>query len=112
MQKIPLMAAKAGMILARDVFRSESASGIPICGKNMELTDSLIARLENLNVQSVYVEGHPVWEEGDRSLDDILRELDSRFAKVRQDPLTDKLHDIYADYLKRSMGESGGRKTD
>jgi hypothetical protein len=40
----------------------------------------------------------------------MLRELDDRFEKVRQDPLTGKLHDIYADYLKRSMGESGGRK--
>jgi hypothetical protein len=112
MQKIPLMTARAGMILARDVFRGESAIGIPICGKNTELTDPLIARLEDLKVQSVYVIGHPVREEGDRSLDDILRDLDSRFAKVRQDPLTAKLHDIYADYLKRSMGESGGRKTD
>jgi hypothetical protein len=111
MQKIPLMSAKAGMILARDVFRSESAIGIPICGKNTELTDSLIARLENLKIQSVCVKEHPVREEGDRSLDSILRNLDSRFARVRQDPLTAKLHDIYADYLKRSMGESGGRKT-
>lgn len=100
------------MILARDVFRNEQASGIPICGKGAELTEPLIARLCNLNIQSVYVEGHPVWEEGDRSLDDILRELDSRFEKVRQDPLTLRLHDIYADYLRRSMGESGGRKTE
>ena len=112
MQKIPLMTASAGMILARDVFRSESAVSIPICGKNTELTDALIARLEKLDVQSVYVEGHPVREEGERSLDDMLRDLDSRFAKVRQDPLTARLHGIYADYLRRSMGESGGRKTD
>jgi len=112
MQKIPLVTARAGMILARDVFRSESAIGIPICGKKTELTDTLIARLEKLKVQSVYVEGHPVWEEGESSLDDILRDLDNRFAKVRQDPLTAKLHDIYADYLQHSMGESGGRKTD
>ena len=112
MQKIPLAAARAGMILARDIFRSESAIGIPICGKKTELTDTLIARLENLKVQSVYVEGHPVWEKGERGLDDILRDLDSRFEKVRQDPLTAKLHDIYADYLQGSMGESGGRKTD
>src|ERR1700690_2664417 len=104
MQKIPLIIAKAGMILARDVFRSESAIGIPICGKDTELTDTLIARLENLKVQSVYIQGHPAWEEGDKNLDDILRDLDSRFAKVRQDPLTARLHDIYADYLKRSMG--------
>jgi hypothetical protein len=112
MQKIPLMTARAGMILARDVFHSESAIGIPICGKDTELTDALITRLDNMKIQAVYVVGHPVREEGGRSLDDLLRDLDSRFAKVRQDQLTSKLHDIYAEYLKRSMGESGGRKTD
>ncbi|QEM67881.1 hypothetical protein FO488_06740 [Geobacter sp. FeAm09] len=112
MQKIPLMAAKVGMVLARDVFRTESANGIPICGKDTELTDSLIARLENLNIQSVYVEGHPVWSEGDRTLEETLRDLDTRFEKVRQDPLMAKVYDIYAEYLKRSMGESGGRKAE
>ena len=57
MQKIPLLTAKAGMILARDVFRGESAIGIPICGKDTELTDTLIARLEGMKIQSVYVVG-------------------------------------------------------
>jgi hypothetical protein len=60
MQKIPLIHAKAGMILARDVFRNEQAGGIPICGKDTELTEQLVARLVNLDIQSVYVEGHPV----------------------------------------------------
>lgn len=112
MQKIPLMVAKVGMVLARDVFRTESANGIPICGKDTELTDSLIVRLENLNIQSVYVEGHPVWTEGDLSLEETLRDLDNRFEKVRQDPLMAKIYDIYAEHLKRSMGESGGRKAE
>ena len=100
------------MILARDVFRSEQANGVPICGKDTELTEPLVARLGKLNIQSVYVHGHPLWEEGDQSLDEILRDLDGRFEKVRQDPLTAKLYDIYADYLTRSMGESGGRKAE
>lgn len=112
MQKIPLMAAKVGMVLARDVFRRESANGIPICGKDTELTDSLITRLENLNIHSVYVEGHPVWSEGDLSLAETLRALDNRFEKVRHDPLMAKIHGIYAEHLKRSMGESGGRKAE
>jgi hypothetical protein len=61
-----------------------------------------------MDVQSVYVEGHPVWEDGERSLEDMLCDLDTRFEKVKHDPLTAKLHDIYADYLKRSMGDDGG----
>src|ERR1035437_6072456 len=99
MQKIPLMLAKSGMVLARDVFRGDSPIGIPICGKDTELTDSLIARFENMDVQSVYVEGHPVWEEGERSFDDLLRDLDSRFSKTLQEPLSVVLHDIYKAYL-------------
>jgi len=112
MQKIPLIRATAGMVLAREVFRTESANGIPVCGKDTELTDLLIARLENLNIQSVYVEGHPVWSEGDLSIEEALHGLDNRFEKVRHDPLMAKIHDIYAEHLKRSMGESGGQKAE
>jgi hypothetical protein len=104
MQKIPLMLAKVGMILARDVFRGNSPIGIPICGKGTLLTDALIARLDNMDVQTVYVEGHPVWEDGERSVDDIVRELDGRFIKSRQEPLNAVLYDIYKAYLIKSMG--------
>jgi hypothetical protein len=112
MQKIPLMLAKPGMVIARDIYRNDTVTGIPICGKGADLTDSLIDRLGHLDIKSLYVEGHPVREEGDRSIEDLLRELDLRFEKVRQDPLTEKLYEIYADYLKRSMGESGERKAE
>lgn len=110
MQKIPLMLAAADMVLAREVFRGDSPAGMPICGKGTVLTDALIARLDHLDIQSVYVEGHPVWDEGDRSLDDVLRDLDKRFEKVADDPLTTKLHDIYKAYLIKSMGDDGGRE--
>jgi hypothetical protein len=109
MQKIPLLKATAGMVLARDVFRNNNPVGMPVCGKMTVLTDALITRLDHLDVKSIYVEGHPVWEEGDRTAGELLSDLDRRFAKVRNDPLTAKLYDIYADYLKRSMGEDGGR---
>lgn len=110
MQKIPLMLTKEGMVLARDVFRNDSATGIPICGKGTVLTESLITRLDHMDVQSVYVSGHPVWADGDRSLEDMLQDLDRRFEKVRHDSLTTKLYDIYLKYLKRSMGDDGGRR--
>lgn len=112
MQKIPLMLAEAGMVLARDVYRNDNPTGIPICGKETVLTNVLITRLDRLDVKTVYVEGHPVWADGDRSLDDMLLDLEKRFEKVRHDSLTSKLFDIYVEYLKRSMGENGGRKAD
>ncbi len=112
MQKIPLMLAKAGMLLARDVFRSDSPVGIPICGKSTELTDSLITRFENMDVQTVYVEGHPVWEEGERSFDDLVSDLDNRFNKTRQKPLNAILYDIYKAYLIKSMGGDCDRQAE
>jgi hypothetical protein len=112
MQKIPLILAKPDMLLARDVYRPhEGLSAMPICGSGTKLTDDLLARLEALGVQTIYVEGHPVWEEGGSSLDDLLADLEKRFEKVRHDPLTSMLYDIHVDYLRRSMGDAGGRQT-
>ncbi len=112
MQKIPLQFAAAGMVLARDVFRNGSQSGLPVCGKKTVLTASLIARLEHMDIATLYVEGHPIAEEGDRSLDDMLHDLDRRFERVRQDSLMARLHSIYADYYRRSMGDDGGRQAE
>lgn len=112
MQKIPLMLAKAGMTLARDVFRSDSPIGMPICGKGTVLTDSLIARFENMDVQTVHVEGHPVWEEGERSFDDLMLDLDARFSKTIKEPHNAMLYDIYKAYLIKSMGSDSDRQAE
>lgn len=109
MQKIQLILAKAGMTLARDVFRGDSPVGMPICGKGTELTDSLIARFENMDVHTIYVEGHPIHEDGDSSLADLLRKLDFRFSKTTQEPLNIMMHDIYKAYLIKSMGGGSDR---
>jgi len=112
MQKIPLKLAAAGMVLARDVFRNDNPVGMPICGKKTELTDALITRFENLDVNAIYVEGHPVPDEDERSMEDLLRELERRFDKVKKDPLMLKLYDMHAKRLKQSMGDAGGRQAE
>jgi len=112
MQNIPLLFAKAGMILARDVFREESQAGMPICGKGTELTDSLLARFEHMDVPTVYVEGHPVREEGERSIADLQRDLDGRFSKTLLEPLNMMLHGVYRAYLIKSMGDDCDRQTE
>lgn len=112
MQKIPLMLAKSGMVLARDVFRGDSTVGMPICGRDTVLTDALITRLDQMDVQSVCVEGHPVWKDGERTYDDMQRELDHRFEKCRRNPLNAMLYDIYRAYLAKTMGGEGGRQTE
>lgn len=109
MQKIPLNLAAAEMVLARDVFRNDSPAGIPICGKGTSLSDSLIARLAHLGVQSVYVEGHPVQQEGDRSLEEQLADLDRRFSKAAGNRYNQVLLNVYRKQITSMMGEDGGR---
>lgn len=106
------MHAKAGMILVRDVFRGDSPVGMPVCGKGTELTDSLIARFENMDVQTVYVTGHPIWESGERSIDDLLHDLDGRFGKTLQEPLNVMLYNIYKAHLIKSMGGDSDRQAE
>ena len=106
------MFAKEGMILARDVFRGNSSIGMPICGKGNALTTSLIERFGKLEVQAVYVEGHPVWEEGSESLDNLLCALDGRFIKTIHNPQNAMLHAIYKAYLIKSMGGDCDRQAE
>lgn len=105
MQRIPISLAKPGMLLAKDLVRPENPAGPAICGKGMELTDSLLERLRNMGIQSLTVQGHPVWMEGDKTLEQLLQELEYRFSHVDQDPLTSCLKNVYRTYLISSMGE-------
>jgi len=105
MQRIPFSLAQPGMVLAKDVVRTENPNGPPICGKGVELTETLIERLRNMGIQSITVEGHPIWLEGDKTLDELLEDLDKRFRRVADDPLTGKLKEVYRNYLIRSQGE-------
>ena len=110
MQKIPLMLVKPGMIIAKDVYRNDIPAGIPVFGKDTVLTEALIDRLENMNIMSVYVAGHPVWLVGDVSQEEMLQQLDKRFSKVINDPLMKRLHEIYANHIKRIMGDDLDRQ--
>jgi len=103
MQKIPLLLAEPDMVLARDIFRDGNANGPPICGRGVTLTDALIERLKT-------VEGHPVRMDGDRSPEEILLALDKRFKKFENDPLTNKLKQIYRVHYMKSFGDQGGRE--
>jgi hypothetical protein len=105
MQKIPLTMATPDMVLGRDIYRDDSASGPPICGRGIQLTSSLIERLKKMGVQSITVEGTPLPMAGDRSPEEILQALDERFRKVEGDPLTARLKNIYRQYYGKTSGE-------
>jgi len=81
MQDILTIMAGEGMVLARDVLTPE---GRVLCGKGTVLSESLIVRLQRMEISHIAVKGHPVEIEGEKSLKDELAELDERFSRVQK----------------------------
>ncbi len=109
MQTIPIALAEPEMVLARDVRRTDNPQSPPICGRGTTLSASLIERLKNLGIKSITVEGHPVVVEGEKTLDDLLADLDRRFSKLANVPLMGRLKEIYRGIIVRSMGGESGK---
>ena len=109
MQKIPITLAAPGMVLAQEIKNADDPSSMTICGKDVKLTASLIARLTQMGVQSVTVVGHPVKIEGEATLEQMLEALDKRFSRVEDDALMMKVKELYRKQVLRSMGEPDGR---
>ncbi len=104
MQKIPIVLATPGMVLALDIRNADNPDGPPLCGKGVTLTESLIQRLQRMGVQSLTVEGHPVKMGGEKTLEEELAVLDKRFEKVSDDPLMKKLKEMYRVRIIKSEG--------
>lgn len=105
MRRIPIMQARPGMTLDRDIRRPDTVDGPPICGKGLELTWSLIDRLRRMGIQTISVTGYGTGDEAVKTRQQLLDELDRRFRKVGDDPLCGKLKSIYKAYLLREPGE-------
>ena len=105
MQKIPIQLADTGMKLAKDVYIGSTPTGAPICGNGTVLTDAMITRLKKIGISVLYVEGPPLFIEDQPSPDDLLHDLDDRFAKTKQEPLNALLYDIIKKSLFESMGD-------
>jgi len=103
MQKIPLKVATVGMKLAKPV---KNKRGMPLCGVGTELTEDLIARLSDMEVKQITVEGHPV-DTGDseKSLNQQIDELHARFRHMEGDPLMGKIKGIFLERLKERAEE-------
>ena len=101
MQKIPLNLAKPGMRLAKAVLNEK---GLVLCGEGVELSDALISRLSNLNINKITVEGHPV-DTGveEKPLSEQLKDLEKRFEKVKSDPLMKMVKDMIERQIREKM---------
>lgn len=83
MQQILSLQAAEGMVLAKDVMTAE---GRILCGKGTALTSTMIERIRKMDISRITVEGHPVQMEGEKSLEQELREIEKRFSRVRHVP--------------------------
>ena len=110
MQRITIVQAKAGMVLADP---AENEQGMVVCGPGTPLTETLIGRLERFGVVRISVEGHPVAKAGeDKSEGDLAAELDARFARHTDDPLMMDLKGVFREQLHTRMTEMSGEAGD
>ncbi|MGB9712818.1 MAG: hypothetical protein ACP5J5_02450 [Dissulfurimicrobium sp.] len=96
MQSIPISLAAPEMILAKAV---KTEDGKILCGPGVELTAELISRLSKSGVHVVVVKGHPVQMPGEKSLAEMIKELEERFAKVKDDPVLRALMRLIAEHI-------------
>lgn len=83
MQQILIAQAGEGMILAKDV---ETEEGRVLCGKGTALSGGLVERLKKMDVTHLTVEGHPVEEADEKTLEEELHQIEQRFSRVKHIP--------------------------
>jgi hypothetical protein len=81
MQKIPLALAKPGMKLAKPITK---ANGMPIIASGVELSEALIARLDGMGIDKIFVLGDAVAASQNPS--ERVARLDRLFRRLEGDP--------------------------
>ena len=100
MQKIPIDLAQPGMKLGRAVTKE---NGMTIMAEGMELTESLISRLENMKVDRITVQGHPVDMGGAGSgtvYAERIKRLDHLFRRLEEDKWMMRVKQRMAQYFR------------
>jgi hypothetical protein len=72
-------------------------AGMILLGEGTELTNALITRLENMNVQSVHVEGASMPA---KPKEEMLAELDARFKKTENEPYMATLKKLFREHIE------------
>ena len=100
MQKIPIDLAAPGMKLAKPVTKE---GGMTIMAEGMELTDSLISRLENMKIDRITVQGNPVDMGGAGSgtvYAERVERLDTLFRRYAKDKWMMRVKGRMAQYFR------------
>ncbi len=106
MQKVPLSMVQPGMVLEKPVTRE---NGMTLIGAGTELTESLIQRLENMNIESVIVQGNPLASaDGKSAYDAKIERLDYLFRQYEDDSWMKKVKAaLVGHYQNKAALESG-----
>ena len=94
MPKVLISKLKPGMKLAKPV-RNES--GMILLGENTELSDSLIERLEKMNIESVSIIAEA---QNEKPPEELLSELDKRFKKTADAPHMALLKRLFEEQIR------------
>ncbi len=98
MQDVTLERARAGMKLARPVTNKR---GIILYGVGAVLTADIIARLSEMGIDQITVDGNPPnTADEQESLRLQVKELNARFRYVEGDPLMGKIKNLILKHVK------------
>ena len=98
MPKIPVEQLKAGMKLARPLMNS---SGMVLMAEGTELTESRISKIENMGVDSVFIDGpsRPA-----KPKEDLLDALERRFARTAGNPQMSLIKKAVREHIEAMYG--------
>ncbi|MCG6534047.1 MAG: hypothetical protein L7F78_05025 [Syntrophales bacterium LBB04] len=94
MIRIPKDQLKTGMKLARPIL---GANGITLLSEGMELNENRIERINDMNVETVYIEGQ---SQQQVPKEEMLAQLDKRFGSVEGKPAMSLLKSIVRRHIE------------
>ncbi|MFP6868044.1 MAG: hypothetical protein VCE91_01605 [Nitrospinota bacterium] len=99
MQRIKVEQAATDMVIAQPV---ETSTGQVLCSKETVLTQTLIDRLEKIDITHITVEGHPV-DDGKpvKTFEEEMAEIDIRFRSVLDNKLMAALKVVVQKHIQK-----------
>jgi hypothetical protein len=107
MQKIPLSLAKPGMKLAKPITK---ANGMPIIAAGVELTETLLDKLDGMGVDKVVIVGDAVTASQNPS--ERVSRLDHLFRRLEGEPFMLQMKKYLKEYftIKAAADAAAGDK--
>lgn len=98
MPRIPIDMITPGMRLAEPV---TNKNGLILINEGTELTETIIEKLKNMNLQSLRIKG----ESGpSNTKEEMLAALDERFKRVKSKPLMITIKNIIKEHIEELYG--------